>query len=369
MTLRVTPVDVTGLASGVASLSTGDIDTCVLSSEGGVKCWGDNTYGQLGDGTTTQRSTAGDVTGLTTGVTAVAVNGLYTCAIVAGGSVKCWGFNQNGQLGNSTTTASSTPVDVTGLTGGVTAITLGYDHACALLSGGGVKCWGNNATGQLGDGTTTNRSTPVTAAGLMSGVTAITAGNDHTCALVSGGGVKCWGNNTSGQLGDGNVTPSPRPVDVTGLTSGVTAIAAGNGHTCAILSGGGVKCWGNNATGQLGDGTMTQRTTPVSVAGPASGVTAITTGNGFTCAIISGGGAECWGNNASGQLGDGTTTPRSTPAAVTGLTSGVTIIAAGGNHTCALVSSGQPKCWGSDSSGQLGLGTIIERLMPVDVIG
>ncbi|MBL7183715.1 MAG: hypothetical protein ISS50_04615, partial [Anaerolineae bacterium] len=368
-TNRNTPVDVSGLTSGVADVAAGDYHTCALTAGGGVKCWGYNLYGQLGDGTTTDRTTPVDVSGLTSGVAAIAAGDYHTCALAAGGGVKCWGSNVYGRLGDGTTTQRTTPVDVSGLTSGVAAIAAGESHTCALTAGGGVKCWGYNLYGRLGDGTTTSRSTPVDVSGLTSGVAAIAAGGYHTCALTAGGGVKCWGYNLYGQLGNGEFGYGPIPADVSGLTSGVAAIAAGHYHTCALTAGGGVQCWGRNGNGQLGDGTTTRRTTPVDVSGLTSGVDAIAAGYYHTCALTAGGGVKCWGRNSNGQLGDGTTTQRNTPVDVSGLTSGVAAIAAGDYHTCALTAGGGVKCWGHNNYGQLGDGTTTDRNMPVDVSG
>jgi len=366
---RSTPVDVSGLTGGVVAIAAGGFHTCALTAEGGVKCWGANWYGQLGDGTTTPRNTPVDVSGLTSGVVAIAAGGYHTCALTESGGVQCWGRNDYGQLGDGTTTDRSTPVDVSGLTGGVVAITTGGYHTCALTESGGVKCWGLNGSGQLGDGTTTDRSTPVDVSGLTGGVVAIAAGDFHTCALTAGGGVKCWGSNDNGQLGDGTTTPRNTPVDVSGLTSGVVAIAAGGTHTCALTASAGVKCWGANWYGQLGDGTRMWHDTPVDVSGLTSGVVAIAAGASHTCALTAEGSAKCWGSNEYGQLGNGKLGYRPTPVDVRELTSGVTAIAAGGFHTCALTTEGGVKCWGRNNAGQLGDGTTADRDTPVDVSG
>ncbi len=368
-TNRTAPVDVTGLTSGVAAISAGGYHTCALTTGGGVKCWGDNVYGQLGDGTTTNRTTPVDVTGLTAGVAAVSVGDGHTCALTAGGGVKCWGQNYWGQLGDGTTVNRTAPVDVTGLTAGVAAVSGSGVHTCALTAGGGVKCWGWNGYGQLGDGTTANRTAPVDVTGLTSGVAAVSASGEHTCALTTSGGVKCWGHNLNGQIGDGTTTDRTTPVDVTGLTSGVAAVSAGWSHTCALTTGGGVKCWGNNFYGQLGDGTTTDRTTPVNVTGLTAGVAAVSAGANHTCALTTTGGVKCWGRNIYGQLGDGTTTDRSTPVNVTGLTAGVAAVSAGAFHTCGRTAGGGVKCWGYNYYGQLGDGTTTNRTAPVDVTG
>jgi alpha-tubulin suppressor-like RCC1 family protein len=363
---RGTPVDVFELTSGVTALTAGAHHTCALAA-GVVKCWGRNNQGQLGNGTTTNQSTPVEVDGLGSDVTSLAAGDHHTCALTAGGSVKCWGRNYNGQLGDETTTQRETPVSVVGLGSGVTALAGGGSHTCALTAGGGAKCWGYNEDGQLGDGTTAQRLTPVGVSGLGSGVTALAAGDRHTCALTAGGGVRCWGRNNYSQLGDGREIDLLTPVDVGGLGSGVMAPAAGSIHTCVLTAGGGVKCWGRNDYGQLGDGTTMSRSTPVDVIGLASGVTALSAGYSHTCALTAGGGVKCWGYNANGQLGDGTTVQRETPVDVVGLGSGVTALAAGWSHTCALTEHAGVKCWGSNWAGQLGDGTTTNRSTPVGV--
>ena len=305
--------------------------------------------------------------------TQIASGGNHTCAVTTAGGVKCWGDNSYGQLGNNSTTASSIPVDVLGLASGVGSVSAGGYHTCAVTTAGGVKCWGYNYYGQLGDGTITSSSVPVQVTGLTSVVGSITAGNGHTCASMivkasprpTAGGAKCWGYNYYGQLGNNSTTNSSIPVDVLDLPNGVSRIAAGNGHTCAVVSGA-AKCWGNNNNGQLGDGTTTSSSVPVQVQGLASGVSSISAGIvSYACAVVSGA-AKCWGNNANGQLGDGTTTSSSVPVQVQGLASGVSSINAGGIHTCAVV-SGAAKCWGNNANGQLGDGTTTNSSAPVNV--
>jgi alpha-tubulin suppressor-like RCC1 family protein len=354
----VVPVPALVPLSGVAKIAAGVDHSCAVTVSGGVKCWGDNVYGQLGDGTQSRRLEAVDVAGLASGVTAIATGRGHTCALTTGGGVKCWGDNGSGQLGDGTFDNRLTPVDVQGLTSGVIAITAGGKHTCALISGGSAKCWGDNRGGQLGDGTTTERQTAVDVIGLGSGASVITAGAWHTCVIASAA-VKCWGGNWSGQVGAGSASGiSPTPVIVPGFASGASAVLAGEMHTCALTSSGGVKCWGNNASGQLGNGTL------------SSGVSAIALGATHTCALMTGGGVRCWGNNGSGQLGDGTTNNRLAPTGVNGLGIGVSAVAAGDTHTCALITSGGAvKCWGSNDRGQLGNGADPTQPIPADVTG
>jgi alpha-tubulin suppressor-like RCC1 family protein len=350
------------------AIAAGGIHTCALTSAGAVQCWGDNRSGQLGDGTSAERHSPVTVSGLGSGVAAIATGGIHSCGLTSAGGVKCWGDNRSGQLGDGTTSARHTPVGVSGLSSGVTAIAAGGFHTCALTSAGGVKCWGDNRSGQLGDGTMTEHTTPVPVSGLSSGVVAISAGDYHTCALTTAHAVKCWGYNFLGQLGNGTIADSSVPVAVSGLAGGVAAIAAGGLHSCALTSAGAVRCWGDNRSGQLGDGTTTERHTPVAVSGLASGVAAIAAGGDHSCARMNTSVVECWGENGSGQLGDGTTTERHTPVVVSGLASDVAAISAGGFHTCALTSAGAVRCWGDNPYGQLGDGTKTSRRKPVRVI-
>jgi alpha-tubulin suppressor-like RCC1 family protein len=338
-----------------------------------VKCWGSNDHGQLGDGTTTDRLNPVAVSGLASGVTAMTAGNSHTCALTAAGGVQCWGSNEHGQLGDGTTKDRVAPVDVSGLASGVTAITAGKFHSCALTTTGAVRCWGDNEYRQLGDGTKTDRLTPVNVIGLAGEITAIDSGGVpggvHTCALTAAGGVQCWGDNAEGQLGDGTFTERLTPVGVSGLASGVTAIAAGGGHTCVLTSAGGVKCWGNGQSGQLGDGrrldgiTSAYSNSPVSVSGLASGVIAIAAGFMDTVAITTGGGVKFWGMTFS--LGGGLRSVA--PVDVSGLASGAAAIAAGWGHLCALTATGGVKCLGDNEYGQLGNGTTIDSLIPVDV--
>lgn len=345
----------------VVDVKAGERHTCALTSAGAVKCWGFNHDGQLGDGTQSDRGTPVDVVGLTSGAKAIATGWRHSCAITSVGGVKCWGNNHDGQVGDGTKEDRKTPQDVVGLLARATAIAAGERHTCVVTETGGVKCWGHNHDGQLGDGTRKDRVTPVDVIGLTSGVASITAGWRHTCALTTLGGVKCWGNNHDGQLGNGTENDSPAPVDVVGLTSGVTAIAARWRHTCALMSAGGVKCWGGNHRGQLGDGTRRDRNAPVDVAGLTHGVKAIACGWGHNCALLTDGGVKCWGGNHEGQLGDGTGKDRHAPVDVVMAPSEVTAVTAGGEHTCA-VAKGAIFCWGANEDGQLGDGTFKNSL-------
>ena len=355
--------------SGATAIAAGGYHSCAVVAGGAVKCWGQNASGELGNGVFQTDSTNGfgsplpvDVIGVI-GATQVDAGVFFSCALLGGGSVKCWGENGNGQLGNGTTVDSAVPVTVSGVSGAV-AIATGSNHACAIRADSTVVCWGQNQDGQLGNGTTVGSSTPVTVTGL-SGATSISAGS-HTCAVVSGGTVKCWGSNWEGELGNGTTAPSSTPVDVLGL-SGATSISARPfHHSCAIVAGGTVQCWGSNSAGELGDGTTASALTPVTMTG-VSTASAVSLSYGASCVIEGDQTVSCRGSNYFGQLGDGTTTPSTERVDVLDVT-GATRLGAGYNHTCALVADGGVMCWGFNRSGQLGNGSTAEAAPPGPVI-
>ncbi|MDD5222887.1 MAG: hypothetical protein PHE84_02780 [bacterium] len=395
-----------GSAWTAGFLGAGGYHSCAVTSDGGVKCWGCNDAGRLGNGSSSGPQTCNDgtntlacsttpvdVSGLT-GVSKVVSGGYHSCALTTAGGVKCWGSNVYGQLGNGSRTASSVPVNVTGLTSGVANISAGSHHTCALMTAGGVKCWGENTYAKLGNGSASGpqtcndgtndiacSQTPVNVVGLSGTATAVSAGLDHTCVLISGGSIQCWGQNNWGELGNGSTTDSTYPVNVTGITSGATLVSASaDGYfTCAVISGG-VKCWGANDENQLGvfnslgpeycNGSDPCSKTPAAVSSLTSGVTSVSTGALHACALLTAGGMKCWGYNNDGELGNNSTTGSYTPVSPNGLSAGISQISVGFYFSCIRLSTGSLKCWGNNYYGQAGdgtSGTTAQKLIPVDV--
>jgi alpha-tubulin suppressor-like RCC1 family protein len=346
------PVEVTGLTNATR-VSAGVFRTCAVLLDGKVKCWGGSSR------------TPVEVSGIAN-ATQISAGGGHTCALLSDHTLKCWGGNHSGQLGNGTTTPSSTPVEVSGISGAI-QVDAGSDYTCAVIpsdpnhpeQGGTVKCWGGNGLGQLGDTTTTDSSTPVAVSGISIATEVSAGGHDddsgYTCALLSDHTVKCWGYNNYGQLGNGKQGSWVPPVEVSGIAN-ATQISAGNGHTCAVLSDGKVKCWGYNHSGQLGNGTTIPSSTPVEVSGIRKAVSVSAIGGNDqvgdwryqTCAILVGGAVRCWGD---GPLGNGkpAKVSSSVPVAVRGIKKATTI---SGNYgfdrlqRCVVIRGGTIKCWG-----------------------
>ena len=350
-----------------ARVAAGGAHSCAIVEDGTVRCWGDNAAGQLGNGTVTDSLVPVTVNSITSANAAIALaaGNAHTCALLADGTVQCWGRNTTGQLGNNNTVNTSQPVQVSGLTG-VKAIAAGLSHTCAVRFDGRVHCWGLNANGQLGEGSTvTQRLTPVPVERAfllpLTGIVTVAAGQAHTCALDFAGRVWCWGANSNGQVGNPLAGASSRRASQVTAANGFTSLAAGSLHSCGLRFDGTLRCWGGNSHGQIGDGTVIDRSTPVTVSSGAADVKAISAGQDHTCLLRGTGVAECWGLGTFGQAGDGTFNSRSTPTGAVSDLSAALEITAGRSHSCAISSDDAVRCWGRNDQGQIGDGSVNDR--------
>jgi alpha-tubulin suppressor-like RCC1 family protein len=365
----------------VNAVTVGDRHTCALLSKGIVSCWGYNYSGQLGNSSNSGIDVANPtpkVVGGLTGVVQVVAGADHTCALLSNGTVSCWGGNGTGELGRNpiNQVPNPTPMVVGGLTD-VVQIAASMGETCALVykpvldhtnvsPNGTVWCWGSNIAGKSGTTYTGPSPTPVEVPGLIN-ITQITAGGDHTCALIKGGAVSCWGNNSWGEAGNTTnngvhvLPPLPQdpPTVVAGLTD-VTQVAAGNNHTCALITNRTVTCWGSNFEGQLGNTTNIDdfeaaNPTPTSVAG-LTDVAQITAGYDDTCALLTNSTVTCWGANGSGQSGNRVAMRDPTPLVVAGLMGVRQVVTSAqyAAHTCATLFNGTVSCWGDNTWGQLG---------------
>jgi alpha-tubulin suppressor-like RCC1 family protein len=350
-----------------AAMSAGGSHTCAIDLGGIVSCWGGDAAGQLGDGGVLPGVPRPSPVpaGLAEPARVVAAGGTHTCAVLAGGAVRCWGGDASGQLGDGDPKADAAAPVAAVLLGGLPAraVTAGGSHSCALLADGSVRCWGQGLMGQLGLGAVPDASSPEPPVALGQPAIAVTAGRAHTCALLADGGVRCWGNDELGQLGDGGPLAGPAagvPATVA-LGEPARAISAGADFTCALLASGLVRCWGADDSGQLGDGA----TSVGGSSAPAAQVVlpgvarAISAGGEFACALLANGAVWCWGADGSGQLGDGGPVPGPAtfaPTAQAALPGPARAVTAGALHACALLGDGTLRCWGGDGAGALGDG-------------
>ena len=365
-TNALSPVAVGG-GGTYSAISTGSRSSCAIATPlKSLYCWGDNTYAEIGDGTTTARPNPTLVLG-GHAYTSVTVSDLYSCGVVTTGKAYCFGYNGYGVLGDGTTSQRSTPVAVAGVSGNVSAVAPTSGANCVSNSVA-VYCFGRTLSGRTGTGSNVSVNRPQQVSGGLN-YTSLSIGSEHTCGVSTNTGY-CWGPNPSYQLGSGNpaVLPSsPNPI-AGGLSLESITTGQGATHSCALTTAGAAYCWSTSSTfGQLGDGTGAYRASPTAVAGGLT-FSQLSVGSSHTCGVAVGGVAYCWGLNSSGQLGNGTTTNALSPVAVSGgLT--VTSISAGGSSTCALAGSGTAFCWGNNTNGQLGDTTLTQRLAPVAVNG
>jgi alpha-tubulin suppressor-like RCC1 family protein len=414
------PVAVSMQGTKALKIAAGGFTTCMLSTSHVVFCWGSNSSGQIVSSTDLMTSVPIDI-GIELNVSSLAIGATHVCVLSI--DAVCWGGNGAGQLGDGTLLGRNVPEPVSsfGSNNISTKMSTGDLHTCAVINSGEMKCWGSNSSGRLGDGTNTDRMTP-TKVSLQQTFIDVATGTSHSCGRISDGTVFCWGSNSGGRLGNNLTQSSSVPVR-SQLPQGTTArqIAAGLSHTCALLDSDDVMCWGNNSSGKLGDGTITQRLVPTKVIGlrtaPGSvssstanithnsatvlssfssidvsshrileygtdeflagstqtidlghfgSIQHVATGPNHSCVVIAGGHVKCWGDNSDGALGTGDRTSHPQPVDVSELTGYVRLVAVGASHTCAVMSTGSLKCWGDNSAGQLGDGTLLSKTAPTD---
>ena len=347
-----------------AQLALGSDHTCALRrSDSNVYCWGSNGLGELGGGSATVPVNLGIAT------VDLSSRAYTTCAVATDGTVRCWGMNDGGQIGDNTISGTRPVSLVMGMAGAV-QVAAGRSHTCARRADGSMRCWGSNTSGQLGDGTTISKLSALSDVSGLTGVARVTTGGS-TCAHTAAGMGWCWGDNTHGQLGDGTTNRSLVPLAMPVMNVRRTGPASfsvppdSGAYACAIVGTGEVWCWGDNAFGQLGNGTTTDSPTPVLATGITDAVE-ITMGRWHVCALLGSGRVSCWGHNLYCEVGNGTAQVASSPVDV-GLTN-VVAVGAGGFHSCAITETNQLSCWGLNASGQLGDGTTVQRNAPVSSV-
>lgn len=347
----------------IVEVAAGLATTCLLYQGGVVRCFGDNSRGQVGDGRNTSVLRPSRVVALPSQAVSLAMGARHACAVLRNGSVWCWGANEEGQLGDGSAEDRHLPVRAQ-LTEPAMVVALGGGHSCAIGVSTNLYCWGRNTYGQVGSLVGRPYRAPVAVSGLAQ-IVSVALGEDHSCAITAGRTLFCWGRNHEGQLGIGGGGLQASPVEVSSLQD-VTSVAAGP-HTCATQGSGALWCWGANLYGGLGDGTTQSHASPVAV--PTVTHVWLVSVSNHTCVSQDDGAVRCWGNNLSGQLGDGSTvfgvlSPPIEPVSLPPVAG----VVSGGLHTCALLADGTVACWGSNTSGQLGLGHTWDHVTPTLVL-
>jgi len=346
-----------------------NISNILKTPLGGPWAWGNNASGRLGDNTILNRSSPVSAVGGFTDWVQITAGNQHTAAIRANGTAWAWGGGTSGQLGDNTTLNKSSPVSVVGGYTDWVQVAAGGYHTAAIRANGTAWSWGRNQGGPLGDNTTTNQSSPVSVVGGFTDWVQVSAFSDRTAAIRANGTAWGWGTNSYGRLGDNTNTNRSSPVSVVGGFTDWVQITAGNQHTAALRANGTVWAWGSNGNGRLGDNTVLNRSSPVSVVGGFTDWVQITAGNQHTAALRANGTAWGWGSNGNGQLGDNTTISKSSPVSVVGGYTDWVQVAAGGYHTAALRANGTAWAWGNAGYGRLGDNTTISKSSPVSVVG
>lgn len=372
----------TAAGIGIAQIGTGDQHSCALANDGRVFCWGGGGSGQLGNGTVVDSLVPVPVSTIET-ATSISVGQNHACAVLQDKTVHCWGIGGSGRLGNGSTANALTPVLVANLSN-VRSVEAGDEHTCAVLEDKTVVCWGAGGSGRLGTQLTIDSAEPVPVFGVANAL-AVSAGAEHTCAIIDTGAgdgtVECWGNGGSGRLGNNSALNSFVPVSTKVLNgtdlANVINISAGHEHTCAVVRDGRAFCWGKGDSGRLGNNAETDSLVAVAVSGfdPAAGpkATAVSVGSAHGCALIDSGKVQCWGQGGSGRLGSNSVLNQKIPVDVSGIGNTLSApkahaIAAGSMHSCALLEDGKVQCWGSNGKGRLGINTTDDKSVPNTVV-
>lgn len=352
----------------LTQVSSGALHSCAILDDGSVSCWGENSNGQLGDGTRTDHHQPEKaIMPLGRTVSEISSGSYHSCALMDDGSVRCWGSNEFGQLGDGTTLERLTAVSAD-LSGGVAlSISAGESHTCAVMEDTSLMCWGDNSNGQLGDGSRSERHTPISVPLGDAGVHEVSSGSYHTCAIMADRSLRCWGDNWHGQLGDGSFSDKLSPVDIE-IPSNSSAVTVDSGafHSCVGMNDGSMYCWGYNSYGQLGNGGTTRAGIPMPVPlDSTQSPTDIQVGLFHSCALFDSGEMSCWGDNAYGQIGDGTPISGGwhLPKTLV-LDHEVLSISVGHRHSCAILTDASLQCWGINSKGQVGDGSTTNRYSP-----
>lgn len=352
----------------IVYVDAGHLFTCVLISDGRISCWGAGDSGELGYGNRLNRNTSGEAIRASGIVSQISTGGSFACALISDGGVSCWGSGTSGKLGYGNISDRLEPGEAIPGFGSIAQISVGGTHVCAVTSDNKVHCWGDGSSNKLGYGNNAARNSPGEAIPDFGNITQVSVGSFHVCALNTMGRVHCWGEGLFGRLGYGNVLGRSSPGDAIPGLENVTHVSAESAHSCSLMANGSVHCWGDGTEGRLGYGNTSDRNSPGEPIPGLENVRQIETGAEHTCALLSGGSVHCWGQGEDSQLGYGNTSDRLSPGeAIPGL-SNISQISVGSFHTCALGSNGSVYCWGQGTRGELGNGNATNQAFPGEPI-